>query len=161
MKKVNELPGESRIWIYQAERSLTAAEVTIVENKIRDFMQEWTSHGQKMEAAAELIHQRFLVIAADEQQALASGCGIDKSVHFVKSLGTELGIDFFRRTQIVYRDKDELRESELNLFWAQRKAGIILDSTVVFDNTIKKVSEMENKWEVPFAESWHAEMWLK
>ncbi len=114
-----------------------------------------------MDATAEVFHHRFLVIGADENQATASGCGIDKSVNFVKSIGQTLHLDFFKRTQIVYWEDNELVDAELNLFWARRKAGLIQDSTIVFDNTIRKVSELKNKWKVPFSESWHAEMWLK
>ncbi len=161
MKKLNELSGESRIWIYQCERALTADEESFVDSQISTFIDDWSSHGQKMDASAELFHHRFLVIAADEKQAMASGCGIDKSVNFVKTIGQELNLDFFKRTQIVYLEENELKDIELNLFWAKRKAGLVLDSTIVFDNTIRKVSELKNKWEVPFSESWHAEMWLK
>lgn len=161
MKKISELRGDSRIWIYQSERMLQPSEVTAITNKLESFIDEWSSHGQKMEATGEVFHERFVVIAADETKAAASGCGIDKSVHFMKELGANLKIDFFKRTQVIYREGAEMADSELNLFWAKRKAGLINDSTIVFDNTIRKVADLKNNWEVPFSQSWHAEMWLK
>jgi hypothetical protein len=161
MKKINELSGESRIWIYQPERAMSIVEADYAKEKLESFIDEWSSHGQKMEASAEIFHNRFLVIAADEAKATASGCGIDKSVHFVKELGAAMNLDFFKRTQVVYRENGKMEEVELNLFWAKRKAGLIDDSTILFDNTIRKVSDLENNWEVPFSKSWHAEMWLK
>lgn len=161
MKRIDELSGESRIWIYQCERVLNSDEEAFLSTQLSSFIDAWSSHGAKMDATAEVFHHRFLVIGADENQATASGCGIDKSVNFVKSIGQTLHLDFFKRTQIVYWEDNELVDAELNLFWARRKAGLIQDSTIVFDNTIRKVSELKNKWKVPFSESWHAEMWLK
>lgn len=161
MKRIAELSPESRIWIYQANRNLSPEEVISIEEKAVGFIDEWTSHGQNMTASVEIFHNRFLIVAADEEKASASGCGIDKSVRFVQNMGTILGVDFFRRTLILYRKAKSIAESEIHVFWALRKAEVINDETIVFDNTIRKVSDLEKKWEVPFSESWHAEMWRK
>ncbi len=104
----------------------------------------------------------MLVIAVDETQALASGCGIDKSVKFVREMGDLLGIDFFQRTQVLYKDNNaKLNEKPIHEFWAMRKAGLIDDNTIIIDNTIKTMADLKSSWEVPFSKSWHAEMWSK
>ena len=159
MRKINELQGDSRIWIYQSSRVLGEQEEQILTEKMLAFIDVWSSHGQTMDASGEIFHHRFLIIAADEKKATASGCGIDKSVNFVKRMGEELNVDFFNRTLVLFKEKGEMKELPLNVFWAMRKAGNITDSTIVFDNTIQKLAELEKNWEVPFAESWHAQMW--
>jgi len=159
MKSMNEMSDGSRIWIYQANRSLSEDEVDILKQKGLEFINSWSSHGAHMDATFEIFHQRVLVIAADEEKALSSGCGIDKSVRFVKELGDALGIDFFQRTQVLYREQGDILEKPIHEFWAMRKAGIILDNTIVFDNTIKTVGDLKTIWEVPFSQSWHNEMW--
>ena len=55
----------------------------------------------------DVIHQLFVVIALDESQADISGCGIDKSVAWIKQIGEELKIDFFNRTQIEMQMEDK------------------------------------------------------
>ena len=46
----NTLPDDSRIWIYQANRTLTEDEVSEIETKLSKFIQEWTAHGANLNA---------------------------------------------------------------------------------------------------------------
>jgi len=159
MKTIESMSADSRVWIYQADRKLSDAEVDYIELNGFQFIEEWSSHGANMDASIGVYYNRILVIAADESQAQASGCGIDKSVRFVKELGESLNMDFFQRTQVLYKDSNEILEKPIHEFWAMRKAGIIQDNTIVLDNTVKTVGDLLSSWEVPFKKSWHAEMW--
>lgn len=161
MKTINDMRDDSRVWIYQANRQLTSDETQLALTKAQEFITSWDSHGATMDAAIAVYHNRILVIAANEAQAQASGCGIDKSVRFVQELGKTLGIDFFQRTQVLFRENDNLTEKPIHEFWAMRKAGIINDNTIVLDNTVKTVGDLRNSWEVPFSKSWHNEMWSR
>jgi hypothetical protein len=161
MRTLSDLSPESRLWIYQSDRFLTDAEAASILNETVSFLQAWTSHDKSMLAAAEVISNRFLLIGADETQAEASGCGIDKLVRFVQALGQKWHVDFFKRTQVIYMLESSLTETELHTFWGLRKAGVVDDHTLVFDNTIRKVGDLNGRWKVPFSQSWHAEMWLR
>ena len=55
----DQLPPESRVWIYQASRPLTEAEMTAVEPDLAHFAEDWTSHGRTLHAAAEFRHRQF------------------------------------------------------------------------------------------------------
>jgi len=55
----DQLPPRSRLWIYQASRPLTAAEVAQIKPILVDFITQWTSHGDKLQASAELLYIRF------------------------------------------------------------------------------------------------------
>ncbi len=154
-----ELSDDSRIWIYQCNRLLNEQEEVEIAHHLGNFIDDWSSHGKTMEAAGEILHHRFLIIAADENKALASGCGIDKSVNFLKRMEEEFQLNFFDRTQVAFLENGVMKDLPLNVFWAMRKAGNITDQTIVFDNTIRKIADLKSKWIVPFANSWHAEMW--
>lgn len=158
---INELSGDSRVWIYQAERFLRDEEVILIKRKLEEFIDQWSSHGQKMQASAEIYYDRLVVIAADEARAIASGCGIDKSVNFMKDLQLQMGIDFFQRMQVLYLIEGKLNEAPLHHFWAQRKAGLISDNTIVIDSTVKNLALLRQSLEVPFNKSWHGEMWQR
>lgn len=152
----------ARVWLYQANRFLSNDEVNTIESKGRVFVDSWNSHGALMDASIEVRYNRVIVVAADEEQAKASGCGIDKSVRFIQELGSQLGIDFFQRTQVLYKTNEtEIADKPIHEFWAMRKAGIITESTIVIDNTIKTVGDLKTVWEIPFNESWHNEMWVR
>jgi len=162
MKKLQDMSDDSRVWIYQANRVLTPEEVEYILTLSDEFIRTWDSHGKIMDAAIEVFHNRILILAANEAQAQASGCGIDKSVRFIRTLGEQLQVDFFQRTQVLYRDADgHLNEKPIHEFWAMRKAGMIDDDTIVIDNTIQTVGQWRAAWEVPFGQSWHQEMWAR
>jgi hypothetical protein len=161
MKTMEQLPATARIWIYTAIEPLTSAQQTEIQSKTLDFLNVWTSHDQKMHAAFEIREDHFLILAVDEQMAQASGCGIDKSVHHFQALGTDMNIQLFNRTEVFYITDNQVKSAPVHQFWAMRKAGIITEKTMVFDTTVRFLEELNSKWLIPFAESWHQEMWSR
>lgn len=159
MKQLSELSDDSKVWIYQADRVLNNSEVSAISKELENFLADWSAHGAALEAGGEVLHSRFVVIAVDEEKALASGCSIDKSVHFMKLIGEKYQVDFFNRMLTVYEENGELLACQLHEFWARRKAGLINDATVVFDNLVKNLGEYKRAWKTTFEKSWHAEMW--
>jgi hypothetical protein len=153
------LPDHSRVWIYAGHRELTEDESRRVEDALKEFVGRWAAHGASIKAEAKLINKLFLVIVADEEFTKASGCSIDDSVHFVRSLGDELGIDFFNRMITQYEKEGKVYLVKLHEFWAMRKAGLVDGTTIVYNNLITNLGELKSSWRVPFDESWHREMW--
>ena len=92
---------DSRLWLYQTNRPLSAMEISWAQEKLDAFTAEWTAHGAQLKAGSRVLNPYFVAIAVDLTQANASGCSIDASVRFLKSLGEELDVDFFNRTKIV------------------------------------------------------------
>jgi hypothetical protein len=159
MKSMQQMPGAARVWLYTASRFLNDQEVSSILQETEVFLQGWSSHGANMDAACGMYFNRILAIAADEAQAKASGCGIDKSVQFVKQLSESRNVDFFQRTTILYQSNEALNEAPLHTFWALRKALVVNDETLVVDTTISNVEQLHDSLLKPFRESWHAEMW--
>lgn len=154
-----ELPNSSRVWVYQANRFLTERELDEIKEDLKTFLSDWNAHGSRLSADASLVYNRFVVLMVDESQAMASGCSIDKSVQLVKSWEQKYGLDFFDRMQILYKEGEDIKEQRMHDFWAMRKALLINDDTIVFNNLVSNKGEFENSWEVPFKNSWHAKMW--
>jgi hypothetical protein len=146
---------QSRVWIYQSNRELTAKETSEIQNTLDRFAAEWTAHNHQLKAKAEVRYNRFLVLIVDESQAGASGCSIDKSVHFLKDLEQQYGIDLFDRFNLAYRDGEQILSAPRSEFEELLKVGKIGNNTIVFNNTVKELAELETKWEVPFKDSWH------
>jgi hypothetical protein len=159
MRSIQHLAEHSRVWVYQANRFLTEQEVEIISASLSQFIEGWNAHGAALYAGFEIISNRFVVLAVDEEKALASGCSIDKSVHFFQKIGEQLNIDFFNRMQVMYEMDGELKDAPLHQFWAMRKANLIGDDVIVYDNLVKNITEFQARWRVSFAKSWHAEMW--
>ena len=148
----------SRVWIYQADRELTPAETNDIQNKLNAFAQGWTAHNNQLKAKAEVRYNRFLILVVDETQAGASGCSIDKSVHFMQQLQQQYNINLFDRFNLAYRSGNEVLSAPRAQFEELIQQGGITADTIVFNNLAKDLSELQTKWEVPFKNSWHAQL---
>jgi hypothetical protein len=151
-----EMPAHSRLWIYQSERALNETEIIFLKNQARDFVNQWTSHQNALKASAEFMQQHFLILAVDEQSAGASGCSIDKSVAFVKQLGQHLGLDFFDRWKFAFLADKNIQIADKEQFAILYQQQKINDNTLVFNNLITQKSQLENGWQIPLSQSWHA-----
>ena len=156
---LESLAPESRVWIYGAERALTGEETKLVRHRAREFVANWVSHSQDLAAGADVLHNRFLVLAVDETQAEASGCSIDGSVNFVKSVGAEIEVDFFNRMRFSYRDDNgkihTVGREEFKLLYSQ---GQLKNESIVFDPLVKELGELRQIFERPLEDSWHSRM---
>lgn len=155
LKELIALDNSSKVWIYQSDKELTYDQIDLIRPKLFEFADLWTAHNANLDAYANIFHKRFIAIFVDETRAGASGCSIDKSVHFVEMLGEALGVDFFNRMLFSYLKDDEdvvcVTSSELK---TQYKEGHINDETLVFDNLVKTKIDFLERWVTPLKETW-------
>ena len=98
-----DLPGHSRIWIYQSNRSFTDAELEEIEQSLSAFLKEWTAHGSELHAGFEIRYKRFIIIGLDQSNTGASGCSIDTSVHFIQSLEQKYNVILLDRMNVSFK----------------------------------------------------------
>lgn len=154
-----ELSESSKVWFFQSASELSEAQRLKIASALDEFLVGWKAHGASLFAGYEILHNRVVLVAVDEEKALATGCSIDKLTHLFKDLGAQLNIDFFNRTIVHYEHNEEIHSTPLNQFWAMRKAELIHDETVILDTTVRTLGEFKNSWRKKFSESWHAEVW--
>jgi hypothetical protein len=145
----------SRVWIYQSDKKLSDAEVGQLQQQLDNFATGWTAHNNQLKAKAEVRYNRFIILVVDESQAGASGCSIDKSVNFMKQLEQQFHINLFDRFNLAYRSGSEILSASRDAFEDLLKKGAIHTDTIVFNNMVQNLTELETKWEVPFKDSWH------
>jgi hypothetical protein len=148
----------SRLWIYQADRILTAEEVLQIQQKLDAFTSQWLAHGHELLALGEIRHNQFIILSVDEQQAGATGCSIDKSVKLMLELELEFKINLFDRFIIAYRDGEEIKTCNRSEFEERLRSGEITADTIVFNNLISTRKALETNWEIPMKNSWHAQV---
>ena len=147
-----------RIWIYQANRTLNTEEAELLLQKMDKFTEQWTAHGKQLAAQALLRYNQFLIIRVNEGLVKATGCSIDKSTDTLKQVQQELGLDFFDRMQIAYRDDGVIKTVSRLEFEKLIEKGKVNENTIVFNNMVGNSQELETNWEVPFKDSWHAQV---
>ena len=148
----------SRVWVYQSNKKLTDEEVSKIQHQLDNFTIGWTAHNNQLKAKAEIKYNRFLILIVDESQAGASGCSIDKSVNFIKQIEQQYNINLLDRFNLAYRDGNEVLSVPRHDFEEMLKSGSINTGTIVFNNMVQNLKELQTKWEVPFKDSWHIQL---
>lgn len=158
MINYNELPANARVWIYQSNRAFTAIESDTISEKIRQFIDQWQSHGKTVKGWGMLQYNRFILLVVDEGYEAPSGCSIDSSVALIREIEQQMEVDFFDRMNFAYKQDNEVLTADRATFADLYQKGIINEETIVFDNLVTSKEALENQWEVALGSSWHARM---
>ena len=152
----NTLSEESRVWIYQANRSFSDEEILDIEAKISTFIEAWTAHGKDLQAGFKIVYKRFIVLALDQDLNAATGCSIDASVHFIQQLEKEYAVDLMDKMNVSYKQGEFIAHKSLIDFKKMAKQKAVSKNTIVFNNLVHNIAEFNENWEVPASESWHS-----
>jgi hypothetical protein len=153
----DQLPPDARLWIFAAERPLTAAESKRVLEETDAFIYQWAAHGVPLTAGRELRHDQFVLVGVDERAAGVSGCSIDALVRRMQQLESVLGLELVNNAPVLYREGDAIERVSRERFQELAASGTVGPTTRVFDNTLTRVGDLlAGKWEVKAADAWHA-----
>ena len=90
----DKISQNARIWVYQTNHQLADNEIVAIENYLKPAVNQWAAHGASLLVSAKVLHNRFVIIALDQDMNEASGCSIDASTRWFKELGEALNVDF-------------------------------------------------------------------
>lgn len=152
----NTLPEESRVWIYQANRSFSEDELQEIESKLNIFIENWAAHGSDLQAGFTIKYKRFIVLGLNQNMNNATGCSIDASVHFIQQLEKDYDVDLMDKMNVSYKQGEFVAYKTLTDFRKMAKDKAVSKNTIVFNNLVNSVAEFKENWEVPASESWHA-----
>lgn len=150
------LPEESRVWIYQANRSFTDEELVEIRSRLDGFIEKWTAHGSDLQSGYKIEYKRFIVIALNQRLNNATGCSIDASVHFIQQLEKDYNVDLMDKMNVSYKQGEYVAYKPLLDFKKMAKEKAVSKNTIVFNNLVTNIAEFRENWEVPAQESWHA-----
>lgn len=156
IRTISSMPAHARIWVYKTARALSQAEQKLVLEHGSAFTSTWAAHGAPLDASVDVLHGRFVVVAVDEEQAEASGCSIDKSVGFIKQLEHDLNLMLTDRMVVVYEGVDGITSTRLEELPALIQEGVITADTVVFDDLVSTVGDLNERFRVHLRDSWMA-----
>jgi hypothetical protein len=148
----DKLPSTSRVWIYQADKTINKNQQQILSVALNSFLEQWTAHGNSLKAGFNLPHDHFLVIGLDESQSGASGCSIDSLFRVMQKAGADVGINFLNRELTAFKVNDQVElvprhqlKDKLREFGAE---------VLVFNNLVTTKEELDNQWLLPAASTW-------
>ena len=149
----NSFNPKSKVWIFQANRLLNIDETTLLKEKGDLFTNQWKAHGADLKAGCTLINQIFYVFVSDETFNAVGGCSIDKLIQFVKSVETEISIDFFNRLNIAYRLDSNIKICGLQEIKIKIANQEINENTMVYNNAIDTIEKLRTEWVIPLNKS--------
>ena len=150
----DQMPDDARLWIYQCNRKFSPAEIEGINSSLQEFLASWNAHGIAIKSSYSLYYDQVIVLAVDESSNVASGCSIDASVAFMKSLERTYDISLTDRSQIGFVIDKEIKL--LNL--SQIKEAIISDKIkpqdIILNNAVSRVWEFKKFWYQTVDQSW-------
>jgi hypothetical protein len=153
------LPDAARVWIHPATEPLSAETQDALLERLRTFVEAWSSHNQAVEGGAAVLHDRFVVLAgARVDGADPSGCAIDDAAHAVNEAANELGIAWVPSLHVLYRAEDgDIVAVSRATFQDRIEDGGITTATTVFDPSVTTLGAVRHgDFEQPAGQSWHA-----
>ncbi|MCL6295275.1 ABC transporter ATPase [Jejuia spongiicola] len=150
------LPEESRVWIYQANRSFTETELEEIQSKLNTFIENWTAHGSDLQSGYTIKYKRFIIIGLNQDLNKATGCSIDASVHFIQQIEKEYNVDLMDKMNVSYKQGEYVAYKSLTDFRKMAKDKAVSKNTIVFNNLVSNIAEFKENWEVPASDSWHS-----
>jgi hypothetical protein len=150
------LPEESKIWIYQSNRKFSDEEMVEIENDLKEFIEDWSAHGSSLEASYLLKYNRFIVLAVNQHIQQATGCSIDSSVAFIQNIEQKYQVDLLDKMNVTFKNGEHIAHKSLIDFKRMAKEKAVTSNTIVFNNLVNTIEEFNENWEVPAGDSWHS-----
>lgn len=150
------MPDESRIWIYQSNRKMSDAEIAEIITELEQFLNNWTAHGAPLESAYCIKYNRFIILAVNQEAQAVTGCSIDASVAFIQSLEKKYDIDLLDKMNVTFKVGEFIAHKSLIDFKKMAKEKSVTENTIVFNNLVNTIEEWKENWEIPAEFSWHS-----
>ena len=144
----------SRVWIYQASRLFSMSEAFEIEDLLKEFTEQWKSHGTPVKGASYLFFGQFIILMADERATGVSGCSTDSSVRLIKDIEQRFSVNMFDRTTLAFMIKDKIQMLPLSQLQYAAGNQFITADTLYFNNLVLTKEELEKNWIMPVKDSW-------
>jgi hypothetical protein len=150
------LPDHGRLWVFPSSRDLTDSESEALLRDVDDFLTQWAAHGVPLQAARELVEQRFLLIGVDVDAERPSGCSIDALVHRLRAFGEDQDVRLIDHSSIWYRDETGIESASRVEFRKLAADGAVTPHTHVFDTSLTRVDQVRRgDLEKSAEQTWH------
>lgn len=144
----------SRVWIYQSNRLFLISEALEMESMLKEFVQNWHSHGTPVKGYANLFFGRFIIIMADETASGVSGCSTDSSVRLIKDIEEKFQVDMFNRQLLNFVVKEKIEQIPLSQLEYAFENKFISAETLYFNNTVLTKKQLFENWITAIKNTW-------
>ena len=151
----DEIPEDAKVWVYPSSRKFYTDEIPEISEKIKTFVTEWKADDESFKASYQFLHNRFIVITADDITTPLKNSDIDDSVNFILSLQETYEVALLDRMNICFKQGEFVQYKDLKDFKKLLKNKALTGKSIIFDNLITTKQDFDNLWEIPIEESWY------
>ena len=146
---------DAKVWIYPSSRKFYPTEINEIENKIKSFVDSWKSDDENFKVSYQFLHNRFIVLIADDENSPMSNLDIDASVSFILELQETYKVELLDKMNVCFKQGEFVQYKELKDFKKLIKNRAVTAKTIIFDNLISNNHDFKNFWETPIEDSWY------
>lgn len=151
---ITDLPLDSKVWVYQNDRPFNNEEIEQITSTLQSFVSSWDSHGSPLRADFKIAYKQFILIFVDENIAGASGCSIDRSVKIIRKLENDFDLSLLNNSLVAYKNDTEIKIIPHNTVKSTIDSGEISKDTIIFNNTVTSVADLQENWQQAAKNSW-------
>lgn len=157
ISEYSSLPDDAKVWVFPSQKKLYANEIESIEKKISDFILEWESANENLEAAFTIKYNRFIVLFAETETTISTKT-TNELISFIIQLQSDLETELMDKMNACFKQGQYVQYKDLKDFKKLIKDKGVNKKTIVFDNTIATKLEFDEYWEIPASESWYGNM---
>ncbi|MGB0890941.1 MAG: ABC transporter ATPase [Flavobacteriaceae bacterium] len=146
---------DAKVWVYPSSRKFYPNEIEEIENKIKDFIENWKSDDENFKASYKFLYKRFIVLFADDENSALKSLDIDISVSFILKLQQEYEVELLDKMNPCFKQGEFVQYKELKDFKKLIKNRAVTAKSIIFDNLINTKLDFENNWEISIQDSWY------
>ena len=144
----------NRVWIYLSDKEISGELEKEISAEMKKFLAGWNAHGQPLTGDCQILHNRFIVIRANETQFAASGCSIDKQVQFVKQLEQKYALNLFDRLLVGLKKDDGVEVVHSSKISELLSNGKINENSLIFNTAVSTEKEFNENFLILLKNSW-------
>ncbi|EMR03110.1 hypothetical protein [Cesiribacter andamanensis] len=149
-----QLPAASRVWIYAAPRPFNQAELQHIEATAPAFLDDWATHGSPMQASYHILQGQFLVLAVNEAVQAASGCSIDSSMGYIRSLEQQFSLSLTDRSQVYVLQEGRVQAIPVAALKQRIADGALTPESLLLNTLAATKGALEQHWQQAAGQSW-------
>jgi hypothetical protein len=150
----DHMMDHSRVWIYTSDREFSVKENELITESCKQFVSDWTAHSVQLLGSCAILKNRFIVLVVDESSHGASGCSIDSSVNFIRSLETNYGLSLLNGGKVAIELNGTTRLLTMKEITGLIASDSITEDTIVYDHLVATIGEFHERWMTNVRQSW-------
>ncbi len=130
--------------MFVIEQELDKETISQLSNECIEFVRNWKSHEEVLDAQFELYKNRILIFKNNQDINSIGGCATDKLFHLIHSLEKKYNISLLNRQLVAYENSDDaIQVAPLNDIERYLQSGVINNNTIIYNTAIIHSSEMK------------------